>query len=218
MDDQDGEDLAAALAELGEQLFNASQDGEAAEAARLLDLNAPINHRVGEEQWTPLTAAARRGHIEVVTLLANRGSDLEARNTNGYNALMAASAKGHLAVVQLLVEKKSDIEARTNKGSHALMWASAHGHLAVVQYLATKGSSINTTDNEGFDACLYAAVDGFADIVLFLISKGGDPRVKNQLNHSAFTHFGIEAAPAPAPKSSSEFRSSSSRAGRQAAT
>ena len=38
---------AAALAELGEQLFNASQDGEAAEAARLLDLNAPINHRRG---------------------------------------------------------------------------------------------------------------------------------------------------------------------------
>ena len=45
---------AAALAELGEQLYDASQDGEAAEAARLLDLNAPINHRVGELQWTPL--------------------------------------------------------------------------------------------------------------------------------------------------------------------
>ena len=67
---------AAALAELGEQLFFASKDGEAAEAARLLDLNAPVDHRVGEEQCTPLMIAALRGHIEVVTLLANRGSDL----------------------------------------------------------------------------------------------------------------------------------------------
>ena len=73
---------AAALAELGGQLFNASFDGEAAEAARLLDLNAPIYHREGEYQATPLMIAALEGHIEVVTLLANRGSDLEARNTN----------------------------------------------------------------------------------------------------------------------------------------
>ena len=97
---------AAALAELGDQLFFASKDGEAAEAARLLDLNAQIEHREGEEQWTPLMIAALRGHIEVVTLLSNRGSDLEARTTDGQNALMAASAEGHLAVVQLLVERK----------------------------------------------------------------------------------------------------------------
>ena len=105
-----------------------------------MDLNAPINHRVGEEQWTPLMIAARIGNIEVVTLLANRGSDLEARLTDGSNALMAASAGGHLAVVQLLVERKSDIEARNNNGINSLMWASRFGHLAVVQYLASKGN------------------------------------------------------------------------------
>ena len=82
---------AAALAELGGQLFNASLDGQAAEAARLLDLNAPIEHRVGEYRVTPLMVAAHEGHIEVVTLLANRGSDLEARDTTGHNALMLLS-------------------------------------------------------------------------------------------------------------------------------
>ena len=39
---------AVALADLGEQLYNASEDGEAAEAARLLELNAPVNHRPWE--------------------------------------------------------------------------------------------------------------------------------------------------------------------------
>ena len=77
-----------ALEELGVQLYFASADGKAAEAARLLDLNAPVNHRVGEIQGTPLMAAAVGGHIEVVTLLADRGGDLEARGTDGMKTLM----------------------------------------------------------------------------------------------------------------------------------
>ena len=38
---------AAVLAELGGELFLASEDGKAPETARLLDLNAPDNHREG---------------------------------------------------------------------------------------------------------------------------------------------------------------------------
>ena len=101
------QDDAVALAELGRQLYRASKRGQAAEVARLLDLNAPIEHREGEDRATPLMVAASEGCIEVVTILANRGSDLEARMTNGQNALQSASFRGHLAVVQLLVERLS---------------------------------------------------------------------------------------------------------------
>ena len=101
MDDQDDvedvEELAdddEDLEELGLQLFDASEDGVAAEVARLLDLNAPVNYRAGEYQETPLIAAALEGHIEVVTLLADRGGDLEARITGGETALMLASRQG----------------------------------------------------------------------------------------------------------------------------
>ena len=56
---------AAALAVLGRQLYDASRRGEAAEAARLLDLNAPIEHRVGEDasgrrSWKPLVEGTSR--------------------------------------------------------------------------------------------------------------------------------------------------------------
>ena len=70
----------------------------------------------------------------------------------------------------------------------------------MVQYLASKGSSINATTNKGSNACLAAALYGFADVVMFLISKGGDPRVKDQFNESALTHFGLEADPRPSKK------------------
>jgi len=136
---------AAALAELGRQLYDASLRGEAAEAARLLDLNAPIEHREGEYQCTPLMIAASEGCIEVVTLLANRGSDLEARTTSGQNALLSASYKGHLAVVQLLVERKSDIEARDNHGINALMCASNCGKLDPRARASTRQTTSATT-------------------------------------------------------------------------
>ena len=106
MDDH-GEDDDEDLAELGWQLFYASFRGQAAEVARLLDLNAPVNFREDELQWTPLLVAADGGHTEVVTLLANRGGDLQARSTLGQTALIYASAEGHLAVVQHLVERKT---------------------------------------------------------------------------------------------------------------
>ena len=113
---------------------------------------------------------------------------------------MFASSEGRLTVVQLLVERKADLEARDVKGSNALIFASAYGHLAVVQFLASKVSSINTTSNSGSDALMLAAGYGFADVVMFLISKGGDPRVKNEDNHSALTDFGAAANPRPSPE------------------
>jgi len=80
------------------------------------------------------------------------------------------------------------------------MYASSYGHLAVVQYLVSKVSSIKTKDNVGGDALMLAALYGFADVVMFLISKGGDPRVVNQYNYSALTHFDDAADPGPSPE------------------
>jgi Ankyrin repeats (3 copies) len=96
--------------------------------------------------------------------------------------------------------KKADVEALNSNGIHALTYASSYGHLAVVQYLASKVSSINTTNHFGRDALLIAAKFGHADVVMFLISKGGDPRVEDEDNVSALTHFGREAYPRPSPE------------------
>jgi hypothetical protein len=69
------------------------------------------------------------------------------------------------------------------------MCASSRGRLAVVQYLVQLGASINNTSHDGNDALLFAALYGYLDVVMFLISRGGDPRVVNQDNCSALTHF-----------------------------
>ena len=119
-------------------------------------------------------AAAERGHIEVVIMLANGGADLEARNIAGLTALMWASYRGHLVIVKLL----------SNKGT--LIWAEYNEW-------AQRGASINARANSGKDALLWAALYGFLDVCLFLVSRSGDPRVANIYNYTSLTHFGIYA-------------------------
>jgi len=82
-----------------------SEEGQAAEVARLLALGAPTEHKGGDRKWTPLMTAAERGHIEVVILLVDGGANLEARNIWGWTALMRASINGRLAIVKLLSDK-----------------------------------------------------------------------------------------------------------------
>ena len=71
-------------------------------------------------------AAAERGHIEVVILLANGGADLEARNIAGLTALMWASYRGHLAIVKLL-SKGTLIWAEYNEWAQKLL----HNNISV---------------------------------------------------------------------------------------
>ncbi|KAH8585593.1 ankyrin repeat-containing domain protein, partial [Bisporella sp. PMI_857] len=61
---------------------------------------------------TALHHASDNGHLEVVTLLLEKGADLEAADIYGKTALHHASRNGHLEVVTLLLEKGADVKAR----------------------------------------------------------------------------------------------------------
>ena len=89
-----GDDVLAE--DLGIDLYDESALGDAEEVRSLLDQGAQVNFIERKNGWTPLMVACQEGHIEVVTLLANRGADLEVRNACHRTALMLASSLGHL--------------------------------------------------------------------------------------------------------------------------
>jgi hypothetical protein len=144
---------AARVAELGRQLWEASDRGQAAEVARLLALGAPTEHEGrGDLQWTPLMAAASRGDIEVVIMLANGGANLEARDLVGFTALMRASSRGRLAIVKLLSDKGASINARANNGGDALLWAALNGHLDVCLFLVSRSGDPRVASKDNWTA------------------------------------------------------------------
>ena len=56
-----------------------------------------------------LYLAARKGHIEVLKLLLDKGADISVANADGWTPLNAAASSGHLEVVKLLLDQGADI-------------------------------------------------------------------------------------------------------------
>jgi ankyrin repeat protein len=62
---------------------------------------AEVNSR-NDSGKTPLHAAARQGHQEVVTLLIANGADVDAKTEKGETAISLANKKGHTEIVEML--------------------------------------------------------------------------------------------------------------------
>ncbi|KAH7363898.1 ectomycorrhiza-induced ankyrin-domain/NACHT-domain-containing protein [Rhexocercosporidium sp. MPI-PUGE-AT-0058] len=124
----------------------------------------------------PLYYASKEGLFRPVSILIEKGANMNTRGGVYGHALTAASASGHEAVVALLIEKGANVNARDdgNYGT-ALTAASASGHEAIVALLIEKGADINTHNGRYYGIALQAAsVEGHEAIVALLIEKGAD--------------------------------------------
>ena len=75
-------------------LVFAAAKGDARKVAELLSQGGRVDAR--EQGFTPLLAAAQRGHTEVCELLLDKGSDLEESSLRAhYTALHYAAIGGH---------------------------------------------------------------------------------------------------------------------------
>jgi ankyrin repeat protein len=127
-----------------------------------LALGAPIEHKGGNLKWSPLIIAAQHGHIEVVTLLVERGANLDARDDNGWTALIRASFKGHLAVVKFLSDKGASINTRGNNAYDALLWAAVFGYLDVCLFLVSRSGDPRVMNRSNMSALTYFGIYAYS--------------------------------------------------------
>lgn len=97
--------------DLGLLLVDAAQQGDAAEAARLIAAGADVN-RTRDFGWTALMWAADSGHTEIVPMLLAVDS-IEVNRTNDYSwsALICAARGGHAACVSALLRARATVPA-----------------------------------------------------------------------------------------------------------
>ncbi|KAN0133356.1 Ankyrin repeat-containing domain protein [Lactarius tabidus] len=112
-----------------------SMDGGLEIAKTLIKYGADVNSR-DSFGWTPLHAAARYGHTDVVQLLLDDGADINATQWEGLTALHLASVNGRFEVVQLLLDQGANVHPRDAYGKTASHYASIYGRQTIVQLLS----------------------------------------------------------------------------------
>lgn len=124
---------------------------------------------------TWLHVAAKKGHLEMVEYLINKGIDIDARGgTFDASALNLAAGAGHLEIVKYLIEAGAEIDGTLAK-RNPLFGAIYGGHKEVVECLVEKGIDISiryTGENiKNMNAYEYAREFGQTEIAEYLKEK-----------------------------------------------
>jgi hypothetical protein len=136
------------MANLDQQLWQACDAEDWAQAAFLLEAGAGTEWRDEEHENTAIMWAAWRGSLETVTLLFNRGANIHARDNSGWNALMNASWKNHADIVSYLADKGTDIHVRSNDGEDALLLAALKGNIDIALELIARQADARVVGNK----------------------------------------------------------------------
>ena len=171
-------------------LERASSSGNVATVRHLLDAGAEVN--AAGRDTTPLGAAAYQGHIDVATLLLERGADasravpgsrIEGNGTPLAMALMPAPGvpdstnTRKLQVARLLIDRSAAVDARDPQGQTALHRAASRGLLQAIDLLILRRAAINAADAAGITPLHLAAREGHAPVAARLLEAGANIRL-----------------------------------------
>ncbi|MBI3440696.1 MAG: ankyrin repeat domain-containing protein [Proteobacteria bacterium] len=112
---------------------------------------------------TALMKAAMGGNNDIITLLLERGADIDLQNRGNdrATALMYAVLFDHKDTVMLLLDKGADINAHTSHDWTALMYSARGGHDGILTLLLTRGAD-STAKNHLGQTALELAQAGYS--------------------------------------------------------
>jgi hypothetical protein len=155
-------------------LWWASRNGCETSARLLLTVDPAMVDSKDKDGKTPLLVAAEQGHREVVEVLLEMNSDVNAQGGQYGNALQAASAYSYKEIVMLLLDKGADVNAQGGHYGNALQAASACGYKEIGILLLDKGADVNAQGGYYSNALQAALAKGHKEVTTLLLDKGAD--------------------------------------------
>lgn len=131
--------LTGCKGKLGDELIEASYQGDLKKMEDLIDCGASVDGR-GYDGWTPLSVAAREGRLDAVRLLTTKGADVNAEEGGGNTPLFWAAYYGHLDVVEYLLANGADKARRCSDCMSVIEVAKSRGHEQIVSVLERSSS------------------------------------------------------------------------------
>jgi hypothetical protein len=146
-----------------------------------------VNARGGYER-TPMHVAARKGHVDILSLLLEHGADMDCKGVCGQNPLHRASRGGNLEAGKCLLDRGADINARDEDGWTSLYLAAFFGQVECARMLLERGARIDAHDNIGRTPLHQAAGEGYIQVVRLLLEHGADVNARDKLGRTP-SHF-----------------------------
>ncbi len=143
------------------------------------------------EGMTFLHVAVRRGKVDLVKELLDKGADINAQNAEGNTPLHLAVVQGDMEIAKLLLQKGAKYDQKNKKGMTPLYGAVDKKNIPLVRILLQHGANSNGPVSGGFTPLHMAVSKGNQAIVELLVKYKADP---NQPNNKGLTpfHFAVD--------------------------
>ena len=113
-----------------------------------------------------------KDHAAAVALLANKGTDVKAKQADGTTALMWACYNGDADLVEVLIKAGADVKAVNDYGSSALQVAAVEADPRIIKALLKAGADADSPNPEGQTALMVVARSGNVEAAKLLLSAG----------------------------------------------
>ncbi|XP_057784653.1 protein VAPYRIN-like [Salvia miltiorrhiza] len=124
------------------------------------------------EQGEAVLHAARRGELEVLESLLEKGANMNFCDQYGLTALHVAAIKGNKDAVMMLVEFGASVEWQDAEGHTPLHLAVEGGSFETVEVLICRGANVNATTTKGATPLYISKLMEYEDITKLLLDKG----------------------------------------------
>lgn len=125
------------------------------------------------EGWSPLMAAAERGHLDIVKALLTAEVDPDIVSSIGVTALFLAAHMGHLEIVKALLAKQANPNIIQKDGFTALAAATLKNHGKIVELLLEANADPNAGNCNAKPLAITVTKDNL-DLTKLLIEHKAD--------------------------------------------
>ena len=137
--------------------------------------NFPLDE-VNYKNFTAVSLAAKKGHLEVLSILREQGADINLPDNNGIGPLYLSILHDKIECAEFLIEKGAffyyDDDDRRDFSPIFLAIRKEHTHL--LEVLCDHGANLAVKDNEGMTPLMYASSKGRDEIVNYLTLRTKD--------------------------------------------
>ncbi|KAK4433347.1 hypothetical protein Salat_1097000 [Sesamum alatum] len=124
------------------------------------------------ERGEAVLHSARRGELEVLESLLEKGATTDFCDQYGLTALHVAAIKGNKDVAMMLVEFGADVERPDAEGHTALHMAVEGGSIETVEVLINRDANMNAKTKKGATPLYISKLMEYEDITQLLTDKG----------------------------------------------